>query len=113
VSTTGRRIRDDAGVSGLEDIGSILGRALGTSPADARLAAVCSAWRAAAGPLADEAWPARFARDGGLIVNCSSSVLAGDLNMRSPELLARLREQACDLPALRFKVGPVPGPGGG
>jgi hypothetical protein len=100
-------------VSGLEDIGSILGRALGTSPPDARLAAVCSAWRAAAGPLADEAWPARFARDGGLILNCSSSVLAGDLNMRSQELLARLREQACELPALRFRVGPVPGPGGG
>jgi hypothetical protein len=87
-------------VSGLEDIGSILGRALGSSPPDARLAAVCSAWRAAAGPLAEEVWPARFARDGGL-------------NMRSPELLARLREQACDLPALRFRVGPVPGPGGG
>ena len=100
-------------MSGLEDIGAILGRALGASPPDARLAAVCSVWRAAAGPQADEVWPARFARDGGLILNCSSSVLAGDLNMRSPELLARLREQACELPALRFRVGPVPGPGGG
>jgi hypothetical protein len=46
-------------------------------------------------------------------MNCSSAVLAGDLSMRSPELLARLREQACELPALRFRVGPVPGPGGG
>ena len=100
-------------MSGLEDIGAILGRALGGSVPDARLAAVCSAWRAAAGPLADEAWPARFARVGGLILNCSSAVLAGDLSMRSPELLARLREQACELPALRFRVGPVPGPGGG
>ena len=75
-------------MSGLEDIGSILGRALGGSAPDARLAAVCSAWRAAAGPLADEVWPARFARDGGLILNCTSAVLAGDLTMRSPELLA-------------------------
>jgi predicted nucleic acid-binding Zn ribbon protein len=100
-------------VSGLEDIGSILGRALGGSAPDARLAAVCSAWRSAAGPLAEEAWPARFARDGGLIVNCSSAVLAGDLSLRAPELLARLREQACELPALRFRVGPVPGRGGG
>ena len=49
---------------------------------------------AAAGPLAEEVWPARFARDGGLILNCSSSVLAGDLDMRSPELLARLRAAA-------------------
>ena len=79
-STTAARIRDDAGVSGLEDIGAILGRALGGSVPDARLAAVCSAWRAAAGPLADEVWPARFARDGGLILNCTSAVLAGDLD---------------------------------
>ena len=100
-------------MSGLEDIGAILGRALGGSVPDARLAAVCSAWRAAAGPIAAEAWPARFARDGGLILNCTSAVLAGDLSMRSPELLARLREQACDVPALRFRVGPVPGSGGG
>jgi predicted nucleic acid-binding Zn ribbon protein len=100
-------------VSGLEDIGAILGRALGGSVPDARLAAVCSAWRAAAGPLADEAWPARFARDGGLILNCSSAVLAGDLSMRAPELLGRLREHACELPALRFRVGTVPGAGGG
>ncbi len=100
-------------MSGLEDIGSILGRALGGSAPDARLAAVCAAWRAAAGPLADEAWPARFARDGGLILNCSSGVLAGDLTMRAPDLLARLREQACELPALRFRVGPVPGRSGG
>jgi hypothetical protein len=33
--------------------------------------------------------------------------------MRAPDLLARLQEQACDLPALRFRVGPVPGRGGG
>ena len=79
-------------MSGLEDIGAILGRALGGSAPDARLAAVCSAWRAAA---------------------CTSAVLAGDLTMRSPELLARLREQACELPALRFRVGPVPGSAGG
>jgi predicted nucleic acid-binding Zn ribbon protein len=100
-------------VSGLEDIGSILGRALGGAVPDARLAAVCAAWRASAGPLADEVWPARFARDGGLILNCTSAVLAGDLTMRAPDLLARLQEQACDLPALRFRVGPVPGRGGG
>jgi predicted nucleic acid-binding Zn ribbon protein len=100
-------------VSGLEDIGAILGRALGGSVPDARLAAVCGAWRAAAGPLADEVWPARFARDGGLILNCTSAVLAGDLTMREPDLLARLREQACELPALRFRVGPVPGASGG
>jgi predicted nucleic acid-binding Zn ribbon protein len=100
-------------VSGLEDIGSILGRSLGGAVPDARLAAVCAAWRAAAGPLADEVWPARFARDGGLILNCTSAVLAGDLTMRAPDLLARLREQACELPALRFRVGPVPGRGGG
>jgi predicted nucleic acid-binding Zn ribbon protein len=100
------------GMSGFEDIGSILGRALGGSVPDARLAAVCSAWRAAAGTLADEAWPARFARDGALILNCSSGVLAGDLTMREPELLALLRGQACELPGLRFRVGPVPGAGG-
>jgi hypothetical protein len=99
-------------VSGFEDIGSILGRALGGSVPDARLAAVCAAWRAAAGPLAADVWPARFARDGALILNCSSGVLAGDLSMRAPDLLARLREQACDLPALRFRVGPVPGRSG-
>ena len=100
-------------MSGLEDIGSILGRALGGPPPDARLAAVCSAWRAAAGPLADEVWPARFARDGGLVLNCTSAVLAGDLTLRAPELLARLSQEACELPALRFRVGPVPGRTGG
>ena len=100
-------------MSGLEDIGSILGRALGGSVPDARLAAVCAAWKAAAGPLADEVWPARFARDGALILNCTSGVLAGDLTMRSQDLLAKLSQQACELPALRFRVGPVPGRGGG
>jgi predicted nucleic acid-binding Zn ribbon protein len=99
-------------MSGLEDIGAILGRALGGSAPDARLAAVCSAWRAAAGPLADDAWPSRFARDGALILNCTSGVLAGDLTLRAPDLLARLREQACELPGLRFRVGPVPGAAG-
>jgi predicted nucleic acid-binding Zn ribbon protein len=100
-------------VSGLEDIGSILGRALGGSAPDARLAAVCAAWKTAAGPLADDVWPARFARDGALILNCTSGVLAGDLTMRSQDLLAKLRQQACELPALRFRVGPVPGRSGG
>jgi hypothetical protein len=100
-------------VSGLEDIGSILGRALGGAAPDARLAAVCAAWRAAAGPLAADVWPARFARDGALILNCTSGVLAGDCSMRAQDLLARLREHACDLPALRFRVGPVPGRTGG
>ena len=100
-------------MSGLEDIGAILGRALGgSSPTRAsQRSAVPGARRP--GRIADEAWPARFARDGGLILNCTSAVLAGDLSMRSPELLARLREQACELPALRFRVGPVPGAGGG
>ncbi len=100
-------------MSGLEDIGAILGRALGGALPDARLQAVCAAWKAAAGPLAADVWPARFARDGALILNCTSGVLAGDLTMRSEDLLARLREQACELPALRFRVGPVPGRTGG
>ncbi len=100
-------------MSGFEDIGSILGRALGGSLPDARLAAVCSAWSNAAGPLAADVWPARFARDGALILNCTSGVLAGDLTMRSQDLLACLREHACDVPALRFRVGPVPGRSGG
>jgi hypothetical protein len=77
------------------------------------LAAVTRAWPAAVGEtVARNAWPARMARDGTLLVNTSSSTWAFELDRLaeavSESLRASLGESAPT--RLRFAVGPVPEP---
>jgi hypothetical protein len=70
---------------------------------------VLEAWPAAVGDaIARNAWPARLARDGTLVVHTKDSVWAFELTQRADEIRDRLGANA---PAkLRFLAGPVPEP---
>ena len=66
------------------------------------------AWEAAVGPeIARNAWPARFQRDGTLIVHTRDSVWGFELQNRAAEISPRLPGK----PALKFVPGPLPEPG--
>jgi predicted nucleic acid-binding Zn ribbon protein len=70
-------------------------------------------WPAAVGEMiAANAWPARFARDGTLHVNTSSSTWAFELGQLAPTIAERLREQLGESApkAFRFAVGHLPEP---
>jgi hypothetical protein len=79
------------------------------------LAEITSAWPKAVGEaVARQAWPLRLARDGTLHVAAASSTWAFELDRLAPEISERLRV-LLGAPApmrLRFRVGPVPEPGG-
>ena len=69
---------------------------------------VLAAWEAAVGPeIARNAHPARFQRDGTLIVHCKDAVWAFELQNRAAEIRGRLPEN----PALKFVPGALPEPG--
>jgi hypothetical protein len=64
-----------------------------------------AAWPDAVGTeIARHAWPARFLRDGTLLVNTRDSVWGFELAQRAAEISARLPTK----PALRFAPGPLP-----
>lgn len=81
---------------------------LGQAPAgQGDMTAVLGAWPAAVGEaISRNAWPARFARDGTLIVHASSSAWAFELEQLSGSVRERLGPLAP--PRLRFVVGPLP-----
>ena len=69
---------------------------------------VLAAWEAAVGPeIARNAWPARFQRDGTLIVHTQDAIWGFELGHRAAEITARLPGK----PALKFVPGPLPAPG--
>ena len=73
----------------------------------AEIGRIADAWPAAIGEqIARNAWPARFARDGTLHVNTSSSAWAFELAQLEAEVRARLGDLAP--PRLRFAPGPLP-----
>jgi len=82
------------------------------SPADAEgMVAIVRAWPAAVGEtVARNAWPARFQRDGTLLVHASSSTWAFELGRMAVEILERLAAETGEPPppALRFAPGPIP-----
>ena len=66
-----------------------------------------AAWPDAVGPeIARNAWPARFQRDGTLIVHAQDAIWAFELGHRAAEISARLPGR----PPLKFVPGPLPGP---
>ena len=70
-------------------------------------ARMIAAWRDAVGDgIARNAWPARVARDGTLLVHTADSVWAFELGHRAREIADRL-----GVPAVRFVPGPLPEPG--
>ena len=78
---------------------------------EAALGPLVRAWPAAVGDaIADNAWPARFARDGTLLVSTSSSVWAFELTALEATMVERLRESLGDAAptAIRFAVGRLP-----
>jgi hypothetical protein len=66
------------------------------------------AWPAAVGAeIARHAWPARFQRDGTLIVHARDAIWAFELGQRAGEISPRLP----GAPPLKFVAGPLPEPG--
>jgi hypothetical protein len=69
---------------------------------------ILAAWEAAVGPeIARNAQPARFQRDGTLIVHAKDAVWAFELGQQASEISPRLPGK----PALKFVPGPLPEPG--
>ena len=72
------------------------------------MGAVLEAWEEAVGPeIARNAWPARFQRDGTLIVHTRDAIWGFELGQRAAEVSERLPAK----PALKFVPGPLPEPG--
>jgi Dna[CI] antecedent, DciA len=89
-----------------ERIGGAVRRQLARFGDAGRLGEVVEAWpRAVGGLVARNAWPARIARDGTLVVNTKDAVWAFELGHRSAEILGRLDK---GLKAAKFVPGPIP-----
>ena len=72
------------------------------------MGAVLEAWEEAVGvEIARNAWPARFQRDGTLIVHTRDAVWGFELGQRAAEISRRLPAK----PALKFVPGSLPEPG--
>ena len=85
----------------------------GAGPEAEGLVAIVRAWPAAVGEtMARNAWPARFQRDGTLLVHASSSTWAFELDRMSSDVLERIRAEVGEAapPALKFVPGPIPEP---
>ena len=98
----------------MERLGDEVARELGRFGPAAGMAALVAAWPKAVGPaIAENAWPARFARDGTLHVATSSSVWAFELTHLAADLRARLGDELGEAAPsrLRFAVGRLPEPG--
>jgi hypothetical protein len=69
---------------------------------------VLAAWETVVGTeIARNAQPARFQRDGTLIVHCKDAIWAFELGHRAGDISPRLP----GTPALKFVPGPLPEPG--
>ncbi len=96
---------------GPQPIGEEISRELGRFGPQGRMAEIVAAWPGAVGQaIADNAWPARVARDGTLHVATSSSAWAFELTQLEETIRARLSEQLEDggPTHLRFAVGRLP-----
>jgi hypothetical protein len=72
----------------------------------AGMAELLERWPAAVGAaIAQNAWPARIAKDGTVHVNTNDSVWAFELGQRAAEIAATL-----SVPKVRFAPGPLPTP---
>jgi hypothetical protein len=69
------------------------------------MGAILDAWVEAVGPeIAQNAWPARFQRDGTLIVHTRDAIWGFELGQRAADITERLPAK----PALKFVPGPLP-----
>jgi Dna[CI] antecedent, DciA len=91
----------------MEPLGDDLKRELDRFGAQGAIGDTVAAWPAAVGvEIARNAWPARFQRDGTLIVHVRDSVWGFELTQRAAEIASRLPGS----PPLKFVPGPVPEP---
>jgi len=91
-----------------KDIGDAVREQVARFGADAALGPLVRAWPEAVGEaIADNAWPARIARDGTLMVSTSSSVWAFELTALEATMVERLRVSLGDAApsAIRFAPG--------
>jgi hypothetical protein len=92
----------------VDPLGDAVQRELRALGPNAAIGEVTEAWPAAVGAdIARCAWPARFQRDGTLVVHARDSIWAFELGQRAAEISARLPGR----PPLKFLPGPLPEPG--
>ncbi|HET8894702.1 MAG TPA: DUF721 domain-containing protein [Gaiellaceae bacterium] len=88
----------------MERLGDLLRRELGRHGPQAGIGDAVAAWPGAVGEeIARNAWPARFTRDGTLIVHARDSVWAFELTQRAGEIAKRLSTKS-----VKFVPGPLP-----
>jgi hypothetical protein len=91
----------------MEPIGDELKRELGRFGPQGGIGEVVTAWPDAVGPeIARNAWPARFQRDGTLLIHTRDAVWGFELTQRAAQISSRLPTS----PPLKFVPGPVPEP---
>src|SRR3954462_4848408 len=92
----------------MEPLGSELKRELGALGPNAAIGETVAAWPEAVGDeIARNAWPARFQRDGTLVVHTKDAIWSFELGHRA----AQISERLAGRPALKFLPGPLPEPG--
>jgi hypothetical protein len=93
----------------VEPLGPEIARELGRFGPAAGMAELLAAWPEAVGEgIANNAWPARFTRDGTLVVHTSDAVWAFELTQRADEIRGRLTKLVPK--GLKFLPGPLPEP---
>jgi hypothetical protein len=89
----------------LDPLGDEVRRELRRFGPNAEIGAAVEAWPAAVGEeIARNAWPARFQRDGTLIVHTRDSIWAFELTQRAKQISDRLPNK----PTLKFVPGLLP-----
>jgi hypothetical protein len=92
----------------LEPLGDEFRRELAKQGPNAAIGEAVEKWPDAVGAeIARNAWPARFARDGTLVVHTRDAVWGFELTARAAEIAKRLPGR----PPLKFVPGPLPEPG--
>jgi hypothetical protein len=89
----------------MEPLGSDLKRELRALGPNAAMSETVAVWAAAVGDeIARNAWPARFQRDGTLVVHTKDAIWAFELGHRAAQIAERLP----GTPPLKFVAGPLP-----
>jgi hypothetical protein len=90
----------------MKRIGDEVRRELARFGPSAGMAEIVAAWPEAVGEaIAQNAWPARLARDGTLHVHAADAIWAFELGQRAHEIAER-----AGVERIRFAPGPLPGP---
>ena len=92
----------------MDPLGDALKRELKSLGPNAAIGETVAAWPEAVGDeIARNAWPARFQRDGTLVVHAKDAIWSFELGHRAAQISERLPGR----PALKFLAGPLPEPG--